>query len=175
MKLSFDVAKRQQSASLADDVDDIFDKPSTLQAKRRVKQWTYELIKQYRAIGDIKNDIFVRVEQVQSGTANPRTRTLTLPYWLLSRPWEFQQAFAIHEIAHFVMFDNYRQAQGHGPRFIRTEKHMCQLILKLRPLYQRTRGYGLGYIACHDHPDYTTNEFVFDWNGAAPDSSSFLL
>lgn len=75
------------------------------------------------------------IKDTRCGRARYKTRRMTIPTWILSQVIEYQYAYVIHEVAHFIERDRYGRS-SHGERFKRIETKELEEFA-LEPVYAR--------------------------------------
>ena len=82
------------------------------------------------------NPIEIQIKNTNCGRARVRTRKITIPLWIYKNSIEFVWYYVIHEVCHFIMYDNNMPKAGHNEVFKAKEK----IILKdygMIPIYAR--------------------------------------
>lgn len=115
--------------------------------------------------------ISVIFKQTKSSAANETTRSITLSNSIMKydRHPDYKRSVALHEIAHFILYDNGDKEHAHNAKFQRVETILCRHYLGLIPIYPQERGYAIAFV------NKDTKQIEFSWTGAKPDHPEFQI
>lgn len=80
--------------------------------------------------------IKIKVKNIGGGSAYYRTRYISIPIWAYNEGLNYFYAYVLHEISHFINYDNPGYERGHTRVFQKIEKTLL-LDFGMTPVYNK--------------------------------------